>query len=166
MKKIIAMGIVGLFLLAGTSVVTALEKSTTKTSSDINFAIEEVTYDPKPPKKGEIVTFHVTVSFEGWDKIVRVQLYCNGTAVEGSESYAHPDMPTVDIYYRWPNSDSKYTISIKVDPDDRYEETSESDNYWEETISAKRKSKTFTNPVILRILEMFPILSSLLKFQL
>ena len=163
MKKILAIGIAGLFLLTGVSIVSALEKSIIKTTSDINFAIEEVTYEPKPPIKGELVTFNVTVSFEGWDKIVKVQLYRDGVAVDGSLNYAHPDMPAVEIYYLWPHSDSSYKINITVDPDERYEETIESDNYWEETISAKSKSKTFTNPVILRILEMFPILSRLLK---
>jgi hypothetical protein len=137
MKKILAIVIVGMFLMLGATTVSAVQTETMSSTGDgINFAIEDVTYEPQPPNKGEIVTFHVTVSFEGWDKIVKVQLYCNGNEVEGSYNYAHPDMPTVDIYYQWPNSDSGYTIKIMVDPDERYEETDETDNTWEETISA------------------------------
>ena len=99
--------------------------------------------------------------------MIRVMLYSNGNQV--IDNYATPEMPTVQLVYKWPSSLS-YTMKIMVDPSDedypngRYLETDETDNTWEKEISPKIKNKTFTNPVLLKILEMFPLLSKLLKF--
>jgi hypothetical protein len=149
MKKILLA-----FVMSGMMFGTLLYASVTVSAeNDVNFAIEEVTYEPDPPKKGESITFSVKVSLEYWGRNVHIGLWFDGerdpmlylgVADENSE-YAY-----CDIEIEWPDDSNEYTVKIMVDPpkpgipDGTIPETNEEDNTWESTLKAtKSKNHPF-----------------------
>ena len=138
-KKIIVMAIIVIFLLTGISSVSALENNKLIVKADgFNYYIESVTYAPEIIEKEELVIFTVTIGFENTEDAVYIELYvdeyCNPD--EGMASAAIPDRPTVELEYTWPNDYEDHDVLIMVDPEDQDDEIDETDNAWEERLSA------------------------------
>ncbi len=138
-KKIICIGIIGIFLLTGISSVSAVDNTKFIATGDgFNYSIGSVTYEPEIIEKEKLVVFTVTVGFENTEDAVYIELYideyCNPD--NGMASVATPERPTVELGYTWPNDYEDHNVLIMVDPINQDAETDETDNTWEETLSA------------------------------
>jgi len=138
-RKIMCIGMIGIFLLTGISSVSAVDNTKFIVTGDgFNYSIDSVTYEPETIEKEKLVVFTVTVGFENTEDAVYIELYideyCNPD--DGMASAATPERPTVELEYTWPNDYEDHNVLIMIDPENQDAETDETDNTWEETLSA------------------------------
>lgn len=107
---------------------------------ELDFSIEEVSYEPSPPDKGEKITFYVKLGWDGPDLPSGTAPPILAVSLDGYEK----DKKFVDrkdfndiqtLSFIWPQDMKLHLVEIIIDKGDAFDETDESNNVWRRILS-------------------------------
>lgn len=113
---------------------------------ELDFSIEEVSYEPSPPDKGEKITFYVKLRWDGPDLPSGTAPPILAVSLDGYEKdkkfVDEEDFNDIQILsFIWPQDTKFHLVEIVIDKGNAFDETDESNNVWRRILSTPTPSQ-------------------------